>query len=216
MPDQGGDAARGNGINNCAEVAMVTQEENKIDFTQFAPKRNLSIPNFISLLRLAMIPLFIVLYLRGHSQWAAAVVIFSAFTDVLDGYIARHYDQVTELGKVLDPMADKLTQISLAVFLCSSFRALIPLMVILLLKELTMLLLGLRMLKAGLPPVSARWWGKLSTALFYAGVVIIMAFNNRIGAGEVLLISVIISVTMLFSLLRYGLLFSSYVKEGVI
>jgi len=189
-------------------------EQNKIDFAQFAPKRNFSIPNVISLLRLAMIPLFIALYWREHPQWAAAVVVFSAGTDVLDGYIARRCNQVTALGKVLDPIADKLTQISLAIFLCYTFIALVPLMIILLVKELIMLMMGLRLLKAGLPPFSARWWGKLSTSVFYAGVLIIMAFSPKLGQTGVTVISVIISSLLLYSLIRYFMLFSRYIKEG--
>lgn len=190
-------------------------EKNKIDFAQFAPSRNFSIPNIISLLRLCLIPLFLFLYVGGYPWLAVGTVVFSALTDLVDGYIARHYNQITALGQVLDPIADKLTQIALAICLCFSFNAIIPLMIILLVKELMMLLLGLSMLRAGQPPVSACWWGKMSTAVFYAGILVIMAFAPQLGPGGVNIISLLISAVLLFSLIRYWLLFKPYIrKEG--
>ena len=75
-----------------------------------------SIPNIMSMFRIALIPLFASALLRGRTAAAAALIALSALTDVADGFIARRFHMVTQLGKVLDPVADKLTLLVLAVF----------------------------------------------------------------------------------------------------
>ncbi len=186
----------------------------KLDLHPYAPKNNLSIPNLISLVRLALIPCFIWTYLHGQPGWTVGLVIFSGLTDILDGYIARRFNQVTELGKVLDPLADKLTQISLAVLLCISFAAIIPLVAILVIKEGYMAWLGLRMIKRGGNVVSAKWWGKLATGAFYVGVVLVLLFSDRLGPWGVAIISLVISLLMLFSLVRYSRLYRRLTQEA--
>ena len=72
----------------------------------------MSIPNILSIFRIVLIPVFIVCYLMLPDEmgWVPALVlVVSGATDVVDGYIARHFNMVTQLGKVLDPLADKLT-----------------------------------------------------------------------------------------------------------
>ena len=69
-----------------------------------------SIPNILSYFRFLLIPVFIVLYVRGDGAWSFVTLAVSALTDILDGRIARKYDMVTNLGKVIDPIADKVTQ----------------------------------------------------------------------------------------------------------
>ena len=72
-----------------------------------------TIPNLLSLVRLAMIPLLLWLYLEKREYlWTAVVVVLSGATDIVDGIIARKYDLISDLGKALDPVADKLTQIA--------------------------------------------------------------------------------------------------------
>ncbi|MEG2212653.1 MAG: CDP-alcohol phosphatidyltransferase family protein [Clostridiales bacterium] len=148
--------------------------ENKIDFHQFRPAANVSIPNVISAIRILMIPVIIWLYLRGQYNLAALMVIISFVSDIVDGYIARHFHQITPLGKVLDPIADKLTQVIITIAMCFTYVQTIPLVIILCAKELLMLILGLAMLKQGGEPISAHWWGKLSTGVFYVGMIMIM------------------------------------------
>ena len=80
----------------------------------------MNIPNALSILRILLTPLFAALYLRGQTGAAVAVLLLCALTDVLDGYIARRFDMVTELGKALDPVADKLIQA--AMMLCAAAR----------------------------------------------------------------------------------------------
>lgn len=175
----------------------------KIDLQPFAPKNNLSIPNLISLFRIVLIPFILWAYSQNRAILAVGLVAASGATDMVDGYIARRFNQITVLGKVLDPIADKLTQIALAFILCCSFTAIIPLVVILVVKELLMLFLGLRMMKNGASVISAKWWGKVSTIAFYIGVVVIMLFADRLKNLGITLICVVISVLMIFSFCQY-------------
>ncbi len=179
----------------------------KIDFQQFRPAQNLSLPNLISALRLLLIPVIVSVYLSGQSDLAALLLVISFFSDIVDGFIARRFHQITPLGKVLDPIADKLTQVVLTIAMCFNFRQTVPLVIVLIIKELVMLLLGLRMLKQGCEPISARWWGKLSTGAFYLGITIIMVACDYLPDNGIWLISGLVCALMLFSLLRYVMLF---------
>ena len=193
---------------------MSTKHTNNIDLSQFAPSKNLSVPNLISLIRLLLIPLILWLYLNDKIWTAVILVIVSGFTDAIDGYIARHFNQITPLGKVLDPLADKLTQIALGVCLLSRFPAVIPLVIVLIIKELLMLLWGINLLNAGPPPFSALWRGKLSTFAFYAGVIAIMIFYPKMGMLGVAIISVSIAILMINSMFRYWLVFRTKIAAA--
>ncbi len=182
-------------------------QQNKINLQQFRPSQNRSIPNLLSVIRLLLIPLMIYLYLSNRYTWAAGVLIFSFATDVADGYIARRFNQVTPLGKILDPLADKLTQLIFTVALCFNYRQTIPLVVVLVIKELVMLLLGVFMLKRGAEPISAKWWGKLSTGAFYTAVAAILLTSDHLPDVAIWLLSAAVCVLMLFSLTRYIILF---------
>ena len=78
----------------------------------------MNIPNALSLFRMALLPVFVILYLYSADYgsliyWAFGILILSGLTDSIDGIIARRFNQITDLGKLLDPMADKLTQLRL-------------------------------------------------------------------------------------------------------
>ena len=76
-----------------------------------------TIPNLLSALRIIMVPIIAVLFLKGETVWAVVVLALSGHSDFFDGKIARRFNQISALGKILDPIADKLTQITLAVVL---------------------------------------------------------------------------------------------------
>lgn len=192
-----------------------SKPENKIDFSQFSIKRNLSLPNLISLIRILLIPFIFWFYLKGQIMAAVITVALSGISDAVDGYIARRFNKITTLGKVLDPLADKLTQIALAVCLCTSFPVILPLILLLVIKELTMLHWGLRLLKRGTSPFSACWWGKVSTTVFYVGVIAIMIWSGSMGARGITIITNIILVVMLYSMVRYGLLYLAIMRGKV-
>ena len=138
----------------------------------------MNIPNALSILRILLTPLFAALYLRGQIGAAVAVLLLCALTDVLDGYIARRFNMVTELGKALDPVADKLIQA--AMMLCAAART--PLVWLLLaahvLRETLMAAAGLYMLRVRGQVYGAQWYGKVCTALIYAVMIALLLFPD--------------------------------------
>ncbi len=128
-----------------------------------------TIPNILSLLRILLIPLIVYLYCFKQSYlWTLILVIFSTLTDIVDGFIARKFNQVTDLGKLLDPVADKMTQ--LAVFACLITR--FPLMLlpfcVLFIKEVGSLILRAAVYKRTNVVEGAHWHGKISTGIVIA------------------------------------------------
>ncbi len=85
-------------------------------------KGSLTVPNLLSVIRIILVPVFAVLFYKDYLGWAVLALFLSALSDFLDGKIARRFNQVSELGKVLDPVADKITQITIAVMLFVFFR----------------------------------------------------------------------------------------------
>ena len=137
----------------------------------------LTIPNLLSLFRLLLVPVIVWAYI-GLDNVVLTIILLavSALTDVLDGQIARRFNMVSDLGKALDPVADKLTQVCM--ILCMAFKY--PLMWILLglcvFRESVMLVLGyLNIRKTGVVS-SAKWYGKVSTVFLYATALALLFF----------------------------------------
>ena len=127
-----------------------------------------SIPNILSYFRLMLIPLFIVLYVQEDFTEALITLAASGLSDILDGRIARKYDMVTDLGKVLDPVADKLTQCAMMLCVAMRYPAMWWLLGLHVVKELIMLVMGWYVLKRTDTVNSAIWAGKLCTGVIYA------------------------------------------------
>ena len=128
------------------------------------------IPNILTVLRFLLIP-FIVYYIIIDEYWLAFVFLtISGLTDVLDGFIARKFNFITNFGKLIDPVADKTTQI--AVLLTLAFKNIIPFWIIIVVavKEATMIA-GASFLYGKELVVSSKWFGKLATVLFYIAIV---------------------------------------------
>lgn len=138
-----------------------------------------TIPNLLGYFRLLLIPAFVYTYLRakdtGNYLLAAGVIGLSGFTDLFDGLIARNFNQVTELGKLLDPVADKLTQCALAFCLASRYKLMWLMAGLLVVKEGYMAVMGLAMLRHnGRKLNGAKWYGKVSTAFLYVAVFFLL------------------------------------------
>lgn len=149
-----------------------------------------TIPNWLSFARIIMVPIFAWLFLKGEIIWSVVVLGLSGISDFLDGKIARRFNQVSDLGKLIDPVADKLTEITIAVLLYITFknssvelvRTFSWIFLIFIIKELTMVVFGGIMLLVGLRPVAAEIYGKISTFVFYGVMILMFAFAPDVGA----------------------------------
>lgn len=132
-------------------------------------KQILTIPNLLSVFRILLIPLIVWLYCgKQDYPLAAWVLVLSGATDIADGFIARHFHMVSDLGKVLDPIADKLTQTAALVCLLTRFQAVWWLLGVLVVKETVMAVMGLLVIRRTGAVYSASWHGKLATCVLYA------------------------------------------------
>ena len=144
-------------------------------------KEWLSIPNVLSFIRILLIPVFARSYLTaGDSQdylFAAIVVVISGVTDFLDGTIARKFGMITELGKFLDPLADKMTQGTLFLCLAIRYPHIWVLLILWALKDGFMAIMGLILLRKKHTKLDgAKWYGKVCTAIIYLGVLLLLFF----------------------------------------
>ena len=131
-------------------------------------RKSFNIPNLLSFLRLAMIPLILWLYcVKGCYGWALAVLVLSGITDIADGMIARRFQMVTDLGKALDPVADKLTQLATLGCLLTRFPYMWMPLSLLVVKELLTGIMSLYAVKKTGEVKGADWHGKLCTVLLY-------------------------------------------------
>ena len=132
-------------------------------------KQLFTIPNLLSFLRLCMIPLIIWLYCSQNNYALTAVVlVLSGVTDTIDGFIARRFNMVTDLGKALDPIADKLTQASVMFCLLTRFQMMLVPLLLLIFKEVCNGIMSLFVIKKTGKVCGADWHGKVCTWLLYA------------------------------------------------
>ncbi|MBR5773668.1 MAG: CDP-alcohol phosphatidyltransferase family protein [Clostridia bacterium] len=177
-----------------------------------------SIPNILSVFRIILIPFFIIFYAREMYIPALITLVISGCTDTLDGTIARRFNSITELGKVLDPLADKLTQLAIGVMISIRYVFVAPMIALLVIKEVSMIIFSYRLLKLGAQPIAALWWGKLATAVFYVVTCFIVAFGHYIvdtPIGRIVLFTLtgITTALMVFAFIRYIPLFVKAYKD---
>lgn len=136
-----------------------------------------NVPNVLSLVRIFLVPVFLVLYLNHRDMWAFGVLVLSGLTDAVDGFVARRFNQITDCGKLLDPISDKLTQVAVVIALATRFGELLPLAVLCFVKELCQAIGGAIMLKKQCEVRGSKWFGKVSTVVFYAGMSALVLFD---------------------------------------
>ena len=189
-----------------------------------------TIPNWLCFLRIALIPVFSVLFIKGQYIAAFIVMIIAALTDLFDGKIARKYNMVSNLGKILDPVADKLSQMAIVIILIVKFwdGHLKYILFLFILKELLMIIAGLLLLSKGMRPGAAEIWGKIATTVFYVFMILIIAiggpssalagvaaFQGIILSNTVITVMIVISAVLMFvSLFSYVPGFVHQIKEN--
>lgn len=170
-------------------------------------KEILTIPNLLSLFRLVLIPIYIILYINAEEAAdyyiSGAILAVSCLTDLVDGKIARHFNMVSNVGKVLDPLADKATQFALIVCLTIRYPVLLTLVVLFVLKEGFQLIAGLLTLRKGRMLTGALLTGKVCTTVLFISLIVMVLFPN-IGINAIRIITAVDCVFMLISFVDYA------------
>ncbi|MBR6184664.1 MAG: CDP-alcohol phosphatidyltransferase family protein [Clostridia bacterium] len=129
-----------------------------------------NVPNALTMLRMALIPVYWALFFTGHRHEALAVFAVASLTDILDGYIARKYHLITNFGKLMDPLADKIMSLSVLLSLVIAGIAPWPVLLILLLKEGFMVVGGLLLFRKDIV-VYSHWIGKVAQLFVVLGLL---------------------------------------------
>lgn len=169
-------------------------------------KEILTIPNLLSLFRLLLIPVYMSIYLNesipNNYYWAAGILAFSCLTDLIDGKIARHFNMISTLGKVLDPLADKLTQFTLIICLASRYYFLWYLVGLFVIKESFQLIAGGITYKKGKMLNKALLSGKICTTILFVSLIL-MVMIPTMSYNTVFIVAVIDAVFMIISFIQY-------------
>lgn len=140
----------------------------------------LTVPNLLSLFRLLLIPVYIMIYLSADSNSdyyiAAGILAVSCLTDLVDGKIARHFNMISNLGKILDPLADKATQFALILCLTVKYPVLLILVGLFIIKESFQMIQGFLILRKGKILSGALLSGKISTTVLFISLIFMVMF----------------------------------------
>lgn len=170
-----------------------------------------NIPNILTIIRFILIPFIFIAVINHHFLIALIIFSISALTDILDGYIARKYKFITDIGKLIDPLADKLTQISL--LLALTILKILPwwILAIVFIKECVMIISASLLYSRKDVVVYSKWYGKLATVLFYLAIVcslLINEFNLTLPIQLDLYLYYLAILSTIFSLIMYGIKFN--------
>ncbi len=159
------------------------------------------IPNMLSVFRIVLIPFFVQQISVGNTVSAGIILVVSAATDMLDGKLARHFGWVTNVGKVLDPVADKLTQTVVSITLMLYLKKYWFFFAFIIFKDFLMLTLGAYLMMKGAKLEGAQWFGKIATVVYYAAVILIVFFPNMPNWVTVTLLSLATACALMSALL---------------
>ncbi len=176
-------------------------------------KEILTVPNLLSLFRMLLIPVYVVIYLNAtaqvHYYIAGAILVVSTLTDMIDGKIARRFNMISTVGKVLDPLADKVTQFALILCLAKSYPALWVILSLFVLKETFQLVAMLVFYRKGKMLSGALMSGKICTTVLFMSLIILVLMPG-IHQNVALTISVLDGICLLIA---FGDYVWTYVRQ---
>ena len=182
----------------------INSQNTKEGNTGSSQSKILTIPNLLSFFRLCLIPVFMWLYcVEKNYLWTGIILIISGLTDTVDGIIARKFNMISDLGKVLDPIADKVTQAAMLFCLLTRFPLMIAPLALMVVKEFFMGVTGLLVIQKTGKVFGADWHGKVNTWLLYAMMILHVFWYNIPDVVSKVLIGICV-VMMLISLVLYG------------
>ncbi len=181
-------------------------------------KELFTIPNALSLFRLVLIPVYILIYINAEEPAdycvAAAILAVSCLTDLVDGKIARHFNMISNVGKILDPIADKATQFSLIICLSVQYRhpLLLTLIVLFVVKEGFQLVAGLLNLKDGKILSGALMSGKISTTVLFVSLILMVLLPDM-KETAVTVITIVDCLVLLVAFFDYARVYVTHGKQ---
>ena len=196
---------------------MSENEKARIEHAQQADThRILTVPNLLSFFRILLIPVIICLYFKEQYWWAFGLLVLSGATDVVDGWIARTFHVVSDFGKAIDPVADKLTQIAL--LLCLMPMKYWWMVAILITKEASIGILTLIALRRTHSVYSAGWYGKICTVVIYLSMFVLILWRDAdptFVLVDAIVCSALIALAFVLYLIRYTVILrGAGKKEG--
>lgn len=169
-------------------------------------KEIFTIPNLLSLFRLVLIPIYVAIYLNARNSTdyyvAAGILAVSCLTDLIDGKIARHFNMISSLGKILDPLADKATQFTLIICLAIKYNFLLYLVGLFVLKESFQLIAGGINLRKWKMLKGALYSGKICTTILFISLILMVMLPN-LSEKTVVLITIVDAIFMLIAFADY-------------
>ena len=173
-------------------------------------KEILSIPNLLSLFRLVLIPVYVYIYLNaskpGDYYLAGIILAASCLTDMIDGKIARHFNMITTVGKILDPFADKITQLTLTICLSMRYPVLRTVLLLFLVKEIFQLVAVIINYRRGKALDGALMMGKICTTVLFVSLIMLVLFPD-INSAVVDAIALVDGFFLAITFLQYILAF---------
>lgn len=168
-------------------------------------KKIITIPNLLSFFRLLLIPVIIWLYaVKKDPLWTTIMLALSGITDVVDGIIARRFNMISDLGKALDPVADKLTQIAMLFCLVTRFHWMLLPLILLVVKEIFAAVTGLLVIRKTRSVRGALWHGKIATASLYSMILIHLVWFDIPSVVSGVMIGICTAMVLLSAVL-YGI-----------
>lgn len=175
-----------------------------------------TLPNILTYARVALIPFIVWTYCYLKLNYVSAVLVaLSGLTDCVDGYIARHWNMITDFGKIIDPIADKMTQITVVACLAYNYPLMLVLVGVLIFKEFFVGIMGLMVLKATDIVDGSRWYGKAATILFYLVIVLLLVTPIDLGTANLLILCCLAAMiaSLVLYTVRYTMILSRYSKK---
>ena len=179
-------------------------------------KEILTIPNLLSLFRLVLIPVYVVIYLKAtepvHYYIAGGILAVSCLTDLIDGKIARHFNMISTVGKVLDPFADKLTQFTLAICLAVQYPVVWIMVCLIFVKELFQLIAGIVVFRKGRMLKGALMSGKICTTILFVSLIVLVLTPAKYLTDTV--VTTVTVVDIVFLLIAFADYARAYYKHS--
>ena len=167
------------------------------------------IPNILSTIRILILPIFVLSMIKDQYMFAGSIIVFSGITDLLDGFLARSFNWQSRLGELLDPLADKLTQTTIALTFIVVLKEFRIFFWIILGKDVLMLIGSYVSYRKNIEIPAAKWFGKVATALFYVTIALIILFPNIDITIKKTLLSLVVLSSIFSAVMYFSLFFTN-------